>query len=91
MTKQQINQALGAFVSMDNIQKNQVVMKHENGTAFYSYGTFIGARTDGKLYLTSDHEYSKTTSKYATEWTGYTTKERREGLESGMFIQIVED
>ena len=46
---------------------------------------------NGYLYLTDSHDYSKTTSKYATEWTGYTTKERRAGLESGKFIFIEED
>jgi hypothetical protein len=45
----------------------------------------------GNLYLTADHDYSNTTSKYATEWTGYTTKERREGLENEKFIFIEED
>ena len=88
MTKQQINQALGTFVSMDNIQKNQVIMKHENGTAFYSYGTFIGAMTGGKLYLTSDHEHSKTTSKYCGQWCGHNLQERRAMLQDGRAVLI---
>jgi hypothetical protein len=46
---------------------------------------------NGQLYLTDYHDYSNTTSKYATEWTGFSTKERRAGLESGRFIAIVED
>jgi hypothetical protein len=70
---------------------NQFDLVHENGISFQSYETLIAVRMNGFLYLTDAHDYSKTTSKYATEWTGYTTKERREGLESGKFILIEED
>jgi hypothetical protein len=70
---------------------NQYDLEHENGIAFQSYDSLIAVRMNGYLYLTSDHDYSNTTSKYATEWTGYTTKERREGLKTGKFIFIEED
>ena len=70
---------------------NQYNLIHENGIAFQSYGSLIAVLMNGYLYLTDYHDYSNTTSKYATEWTGYTTKERRAGLESGKFIKIVED
>lgn len=70
---------------------NQYDIEHENGIAFQSYNSLIAVRMNGYLYLTGDHDYSKTTSKYATEWTGFSTKERREGLKSGKFITIIED
>lgn len=70
---------------------NQFDIECENGIAFQSYRTLIAVRMNGYLYLTRDHDYSNTTSKYATEWTGYSTKERREGLKSGKFIFIEED
>jgi hypothetical protein len=70
---------------------NKYDLEHENGIAFQSYDSLIAVRMNGYLYLTSDHDYSNTTSKYATEWTGYTTKERREGLKTGKFILIEED
>ena len=70
---------------------NQFDIKCENGTAFQSYSTLIAVHMNGRLYLTRDHDCSNTTSKYATEWTGYSTKERRAGLESGEFILIEED
>ena len=70
---------------------NQFDAVHTNGISFQSYESLIAVRMNGYLYLTRDHDYSKTTSKYATEWTGYTTKERRAGLESGKFIFIEED
>ena len=70
---------------------NQYDLIHENGIAFQSYGSLIAVRMNGYLYLTDAHDYSKTTSKYATEWTGFSTKERREGLKSGKFIAIEED
>lgn len=70
---------------------NQYDLEHENGIAFQSYDSLIAVRMNGYLYLTDSHDYSNTTSKYATEWTGYDTKQRRKGLESGKFIRIVED
>ena len=70
---------------------NQYELIHENGIAFHSYSSLIAVKMNGCLYLTDYHDYSNTTSKYATEWTGYTTKERREGLKSGKFIAIVKD
>ena len=90
---------LGAVVNITNLPsprsscsvRNQFQILYENGVAFQSYETLIAVRMNGYLYLTDAHDYSKTTSKYATEWTGYTTKERRAGLESGKFIFIEED
>ena len=70
---------------------NQYDLQMDNGIAFQSYGSLIAVRMNGYLYLTRDHDCSTTTSKYAKEWTGYSTKERREGLKSGKFITIVED
>ena len=90
---------LGAVKSIRNLVSprsyrpvaNQFDAVHTNGISFQSYKTLIAVRMNGQLYLTDAHDYSKTTSKYATEWTGRTTKERREGLESGKFILIEED
>lgn len=90
---------LGAIRKVQNLSSprsyrpvaNQYDLIHENGIAFQSYGSLIAVRMNGYLYLTDAHDYSKTTSKYATEWTGFTTKERRAGLESGKFIFVEED
>ena len=70
---------------------NQYDLECENGIAFQSYSSLIAVRMNGYLYLTRDHDCSTTTSKYAKVWTGYSTKERRAGLESGKFILIEED
>ena len=69
---------------------NQYELQHENGSAFQSYDSLIAVRMDGTLYLTDYHDYSNTTSKYATEWTGRNTKERRKGLQDGRIVRIVE-
>jgi hypothetical protein len=90
---------LGHIVRVSNLESprsgrdvpNQYDLIHENGIAFQSYSSLIAVRMNGYLYLTNAHDYSNTTSKYATEWTGLTTKERREGLKSGKFILIEED
>ena len=90
---------LGAPRKVQNLQSprsgrdvpNQFDLVCENGIAFQSYGTLIAVRMNGYLYLTDYHDYSKTTSKYATEWTGWNTAERRNGIKTGKFIRIVED
>lgn len=68
---------------------NQFDIEFENGIAFQSYNSLIAVRMNGYLYLTDLHDYSNTTSKYATEWTGLTTAERRRGLADGSIIAIV--
>lgn len=90
---------LGAIRKVQNLSSprswrpvaNQYDLQHENGIAFQSYGSLIAVRMNGYLYLTDYHDYSKTTSKYATEWTGLNTSERRDGLANGTIIKIVED
>lgn len=90
----EIKSRLGNFVKVRPIEsprsgeavRNQYELVFENGTAFQSHNTFIGARIDGKLYLTANHVYSTTTSKWCREWCGYDSKERKEGLENGKFV-----
>lgn len=90
---------LGNVVRVSNLSSprswrpvaNQYELVCENGIAFQSYDSLIAVRMNGYLYLTDYHDYSNTTSKYATEWTGRSTKERREGLENGRFIFVEED
>jgi len=68
---------------------NQFEIRFENGVAFQSYRELIAVRIAGTLYLTSYHDYSRTTAKYATQWTGLTTDERRRWLnkEQAIFIE----
>ena len=100
ITRSNALRQLGAIRKVQNLASprtrrnvpNQFELVCENGIAFQSYETLIAIRMNGGfLYLTDDHDYSKTTSKYTTEWTGHTTAERREGLEKGKFIHIVGD
>lgn len=70
---------------------NQYDLIHTYGRAFQSYNTLIAVKLGGTLYLSDYHDYSNTTSKYATEWTGYNTRERREGLKDGRFVLIIDD
>ena len=71
-----------------NLVPNQFLLTCENGEVFQSYNTFIGAKINGKLYLTSSHAYSVTTSKYCGLWCGMNTAERRKGIANGSIIFI---
>lgn len=99
ITLTEITRQLGGFRKVRNLASprswrdvpNQYELSFENGRVFQSYETIIAVRLNGQLYLTSSHDCSNTTSKYATEWTGYNTRERRDGLKSGKFIEITDD
>ena len=99
ISKSLLLRQLGAIRKVQNLQSprsnrevpNQYDLICENGIAFQSYGTLIAVRMNGYLYLTDYHDYSKTTSKYCAEWTGFSTKERRAGLECDKFIKVAED
>lgn len=66
----------------------QQIVTYEHGEAFFSYDTLIAAYVSGKLYLTWYHDYSATTNRYCIEFCGLSTKERRQGLESGEIVYI---
>lgn len=99
ISKAEVLKKLGAILHVSNLPSprtgnsvpNQFNLACENGRAFQSYDSLIAVRMDGVLYLTDCHDYSNTTSKYATEWTGRNTKERRKGLQDGRIVRIVED
>lgn len=67
-----------------NTVANQVVIQCTNGTIFQSYESIIAVRlrTDGKLYVTDDFDYSKTTSKYLNVFCGYTAGEIKKELKA---------
>ena len=85
---------LGGVKKVSNLTRNsravanQFDVTFDNGYAFQSYESLIAVQYNGRLYLTNKHDYSKTTSKYTTWWTGYTTEERRKGLEDGSIVLI---
>lgn len=99
ITRSLLLKQLGSIKRTQNLESprsgrpvpNQFDLVCENGIAFQSYRTLIAVRMNGYLYLTDYHDYSNTTCKYCTEWTGFNTAERRKGLESGRFIHIIED
>ena len=98
ITRSSLMALLGGIENVSNLSSprsyrpvaNQYNLTMKNGRAFQSYESLIAVRYNGKLYLTEDHDYSNTTSKYATQWTGYTTQERRQGLKDGRFILITD-
>ena len=96
--KSELLHKLGAHLGTTNLCSptswrpvaNQFEFRYENGRAFQSYESLVAVKMGGQLYLGADHDYSKTTNKYMKAWTGKTAQERRDGIESGKFIYIVE-
>lgn len=97
MKKDEVMEMLGTYkgtanfvsITSGNEIANQIVTNFENGTTLTSYGTLVGAMINGKLYLTSAHCFSKTTSKYVGEWCGLSKNERINGIANGT-IQLIE-
>ena len=98
ITKEALTDMLGTYKGTDNLVSlssgnavsNQIITKFENGTTFTSYGTLIGAKIKGKIYLTSAHCFSKTTNKYTCQWCGLSKEERLCGIANGT-IQMIEE
>ena len=96
ISKAELLKKLGGILHVSNLSSprtgnsvpNQFNLTCQNGSALQSYDSLIAVRVGDTLYLTDRHDFSVTTSKYATEWTGLTTKERREGLKNGVFVLI---
>lgn len=66
---------------------NQVIVDTMFMKAFYSYGTCIVESRDGKIYLDETYwNYSKTTSKYRSQFLGETTKETQAKIDSGEYV-----
>lgn len=91
ISKTELFEKLGDFISCKNLcsersgreVENQFEIRFEHGKVFQSYDTPIAVKCNGDLYLSCNHDYSRTTSKYCTQWTGYSTAERRKMLENG--------
>lgn len=69
---------------------NRTTLVFERGEALVSYSTLVGVYNsrEGRYYFTSDHDYSATTAKQVTQWSGIGTAERRKGMESGKYGRI---
>lgn len=70
--------------------KNQFLLEGKNFKLLQSYNSLVALKYNGTLYLGKDHDYSNTTSKYVTMFTGLTTKERRQGLKNGTIKELNE-
>ena len=87
----ELEKMLGTFTYTENFPSlrsdkkvaNQFILHYNNGIVFQSYKSIIAVKVNGNLYLTPAHDYSNTTSKYCTQFTGYPTQERRQMIEEG--------
>jgi len=66
MNKEQILKKLGSFESVEELQKNQFVVKFEKGQIFQSYKSIVAVTFYNfeKYFLGSAWSYSRTTGKY---------------------------
>lgn len=95
--KEEVMSMLGDYKGTENLVSktsgnnvnNQIVTKFENGSTLTSYGTLVGVKVNGMLYLTPAHAFSKTTNKYVTQWCGLTKQERLSKIENCEIYMIV--
>lgn len=67
---------------------NQTVIHHNGVKTFISYGSVIAIVDNGKVSLGEDWCYSRTTSKYRSQFLGENTKETRAKLITGIYTMI---
>lgn len=67
---------------------NQFIIYIGPNTYFQSYRTIIVAIVDGKTYLDSAWKYSRTTSKYRSQFLGETTADTHRKIESGEYTIV---
>lgn len=73
-----------------NFVPNQFIIKVKNGVLFQSYQTIIAfKRSDGKVFVDHDWNYSRTTGKYRNMFLGIDTQETRRRIESEQ-IKVVD-
>ena len=70
--------------------KNQFIIHTDEGVYFQSYNTIIAfIDNNGKITLDEDKwDYSMTTSKYRNKFTGLTTQETKNKIESGEILLV---
>lgn len=80
---------LPSIVSLDDYYKHLVVTIGDT-QAFYSYNSLIAYKLpNGKIALTNDWDYSRSTTKYLSQYLG---KNRKEIIQSiADFTYILED
>ncbi len=96
ISRKALMKKLGNFISVSNTDSrngmdkapNQFELTFENGKAFQSYKTLIGVRMNGEYYFTPDHTYSVTTSRHCTQWCGYNSTARKNGIAKGIFYLV---
>lgn len=67
---------------------NQFIANFKNGQVFQSYSTIIGVKLDGKVYLTSAYDCSKTTMYYTDQFLDMKISDIRKNISSGKFTMI---
>lgn len=68
-----------------NTVANQFIIVDDNATYFQSYNTIIAKNESGKITLDNDWNYSRTTSKYRSQFLNENTSETRKKIESGVY------
>lgn len=73
--------------SNGNTVPNQFIIQSNGCTVFQSYNSIIVKKENGKVYLDRDTwNYSRTTSKYRSQFLRETTRETQSKINSGLYI-----
>jgi hypothetical protein len=74
--------------SRGNKVPNQFIIQDIGVTYFQSYDTTIVKRdfSQGKIFIDKGYPYSTTTSKYASQFLGETSKEIKRKIKDGTYI-----
>lgn len=90
ITKHELFNKLGQFQRGHKIANNLYRQEYAGGYALQSYSTLVAVKLNGSpvWYFTGAHDYSVTTCKHCTQFTGHATAERRQMLKDGDAVWI---
>jgi hypothetical protein len=73
--------------NQSNRVPNQFIITMNNGDEiFQSYSTIIAKRSNGKVYINTNHTPSVTTGKYRNKFLGENLPQTRKKIKSGEYI-----
>lgn len=70
-----------------NFVPNQFIVWDDESIIFQSYNSIIAKKSEGKIYLDEYYwNYSRTTSKYRSQFLGENTAETEKKIKAGVYV-----
>jgi hypothetical protein len=75
---------------LDGAVNQFVITDDDGGLWFQSYSTMIAAKVAGRVYLSLEWDYSRTTGKYRNRFLGCDGEECKRRIKAGVYVVMEE-